>query len=78
LFASLVLLQPKKPWKTGVICGYITNLKQFILETFDIYDLNPHNKECHTAEGKLKLFLRTAEICQLFNLAAENVTINSN
>jgi hypothetical protein len=47
------LLQPKKPWKTGIICGYITNLKQSILEAFDIYDLNPHNKECHTAEGKL-------------------------
>ncbi len=27
----------KKPWKTGVSSGHITNLKQSILETFDIY-----------------------------------------
>jgi hypothetical protein len=41
LFASLVLLMAaakKKPWKTGASTGHITNLKQSILETFDIYD----------------------------------------
>ncbi len=27
----------KKPWKTGASSGRITNLKQSILETFDIY-----------------------------------------
>jgi hypothetical protein len=27
----------KKPWKTGASSGHITNLKQSILETFDIY-----------------------------------------
>ncbi len=27
----------KKPWKTGAGSGHITNLKQSILETFDIY-----------------------------------------
>jgi hypothetical protein len=26
----------KKPWKTGASSGHITNLKQSILETFDI------------------------------------------
>jgi hypothetical protein len=25
------------PWKAGAISGHITNLKQSILETFDIY-----------------------------------------
>ncbi len=29
----------KKPWKTGTSSGHITNLKQSILETFDIYGL---------------------------------------
>jgi hypothetical protein len=29
----------KKPIKTGASSGHITNLKQSILETFDIYDL---------------------------------------
>jgi len=39
LFASLVLLMAaaKKPIKTGTGSGHITNLKQSILETFDIY-----------------------------------------
>jgi len=27
----------KKPGKTGASSGHITNLKQYILETFDIY-----------------------------------------
>jgi hypothetical protein len=26
------------PWKAGTSSGHITNLKQYILETFDIYD----------------------------------------
>ncbi len=26
------------PWKAGASSGHITNLKQSILETFDIYD----------------------------------------
>jgi len=29
----------KKPWKTGASSGHITNLKQSILETFNIYGL---------------------------------------
>jgi hypothetical protein len=40
LFASLVLLMAtakKKPLKTGASSGDITNLKQSILETFDIH-----------------------------------------
>jgi hypothetical protein len=48
LFASLVLsmaaaTKKKKrkeeayPWKAGASSGHITNLKQSILETFDIY-----------------------------------------
>jgi hypothetical protein len=39
-FASLVLLmaaEKKKPLKTGTSSGHITNLKQSILETLDIY-----------------------------------------
>jgi hypothetical protein len=27
------------PWKAGASSGHTTNLKQSILETFDIYDL---------------------------------------
>ncbi len=30
----------KKPIKTGASRGHITNLKQSILETFDIYEIN--------------------------------------
>ena len=30
----------KKPWKMGAGSGHITNLKQSILETFDIYGKN--------------------------------------
>ncbi len=43
MFASLVLLtaatkiKEKKPIKTGASSGYITILKQSIMETFDIY-----------------------------------------
>jgi hypothetical protein len=43
LFASLALLiaapskNKKKPWKMGASSGHITNLKQSIWETFDIY-----------------------------------------
>ena len=43
MFASLVLLMAaakKKPWKMGTSRGHITNLKQSILETFDIYGKN--------------------------------------
>jgi hypothetical protein len=29
------------PWKAGTSSGHITNLKQSILETFDIYEFNP-------------------------------------
>ncbi len=32
----------KKPWKTGASSRHITNLKQSILETFDIYDPDLH------------------------------------
>jgi hypothetical protein len=31
----------KKPWKVGASSMHITNLKQSILETFDIYAGNP-------------------------------------
>jgi hypothetical protein len=31
----------KKPIKTGISSGHITNLKQCVLETFDIYDWTP-------------------------------------
>jgi hypothetical protein len=31
----------KKLWKTGTNGGYITNLKQSILDTFDIYGNYP-------------------------------------
>jgi hypothetical protein len=30
------------PWKVGTSSGHITNLKQSILETFDIYDIYPN------------------------------------
>jgi hypothetical protein len=30
----------KKSVKTSASCGHMTNLKQSILETFDIYDFN--------------------------------------
>jgi hypothetical protein len=30
------------PWKAGTSSRHITNLKQSILETFDIYGFNPH------------------------------------
>jgi hypothetical protein len=33
----------KKPWKMGASSGHITNLKQSILEIFDIYGLNKDN-----------------------------------
>jgi hypothetical protein len=29
--------EKKKPWKTSTSSGHITNIKQSILETFDIY-----------------------------------------
>jgi hypothetical protein len=29
----------KEPWKTSTSSGHITNLRQSILETFDIYGL---------------------------------------
>ncbi len=58
LFASLVLLMAatkKKPIKTGASSGNITNLKQSILETFNIhgsvpsrvdkYLVNPESRE---------------------------------
>ncbi len=36
--------EEKKPFKTGTRCGLIANLKQSILETFDIYGLYTINK----------------------------------
>ncbi len=58
MFASLVLLmaaatKKKKrkeesyPWKAGDSSGHITNLKQSILETFDIYGTDLKNKAGH-------------------------------
>jgi hypothetical protein len=35
----------KKPWKMGASSGHITNLKQSILEAFDIYATHPFNKQ---------------------------------
>jgi len=29
------------PWKAGASSGHITNLKQSVFETFDIYGLTP-------------------------------------
>jgi hypothetical protein len=29
------------PWKAGASCGHTTNLKQSILETFNIYGVSP-------------------------------------
>jgi hypothetical protein len=56
LFASLVLLtatakrKEKKSIKTGASRGHITNLKQSILETFDIY--TPHQQNVKVAGVK--------------------------
>jgi hypothetical protein len=33
--------QEAYPWKAGASSGHTTKLKQSILETFDIYGLNP-------------------------------------
>jgi hypothetical protein len=50
MFASLVLLMAaaakkekkrRSPWKAGASSGHITNLKQSILETLDIYGKIP-------------------------------------
>ncbi len=47
-FASLVIAAKKKnPWKTDASSGQITNLKQSILETFDIYGLDTASCHCH-------------------------------
>jgi hypothetical protein len=42
------------PWKAGTSSGHITNLKQSILETFDIYGCTTthggqgkYNSDCH-------------------------------
>jgi hypothetical protein len=37
---AAVKKEEKKPIKTGTSSGHITNLKQSILETFDIYATN--------------------------------------
>jgi hypothetical protein len=39
------------PWKTGPSSGHITNLKQSILETFDIYGNN--SKDCFVEKMQL-------------------------
>jgi hypothetical protein len=31
------------PWKTGACSGHITNLKQSILETFDIFNISNYS-----------------------------------
>ena len=38
------------PWKTGPSSGHTTNLKQSILETFDIYDFNQHLYHRHLSD----------------------------
>jgi hypothetical protein len=63
----------KKPIKTGTSSRHITNLKQSILETFGIYGGMSHSYR----ETNLQPLLGTAEICQLFYSAANNVTIHS-
>ncbi len=75
MFASLVLSMAaatkKKrkeeayPWKAGASSGHITNLKESILETFDIYGMNVCQKQrigrsnaiklCH--DGNLQIFI---------------------
>ncbi len=42
----------KKPWKKGASIGHITNLKQSILETFDIY--GPNKKKLDRGSQYLK------------------------
>jgi hypothetical protein len=44
----------KKPWKTGASSGHIRNLKQSILETFDIYGKNPLGKVSISSMQKTK------------------------
>jgi hypothetical protein len=60
LFASLVLSMAtatKKrkeeayPWKAGTSSGHITNLKQSILETFDIYECDT-DRIVYIGQGK--------------------------
>ncbi len=43
------------PWKAGTSSGHITNLKQSILETFDIYDYYCFYSVSVTAENKYTL-----------------------
>ncbi len=60
MFASLVLLMAaakKKPIETSASSGHITNLKQFILETFDIYGCKPlisHINKTSIGNGEVK------------------------
>jgi hypothetical protein len=43
------LSEKMKPWKTGASSGHITNLRQSIFETFDIYD--GHQQFCLWSEA---------------------------
>jgi hypothetical protein len=51
----------KMSWKTGTSSGHITNLKQSILETFDIY-----GNVTKLMGNKLAAAFSAAQICQLF------------
>jgi hypothetical protein len=59
LFASLVLLtaaakiKEKMPIKTGASSKHITNLKQSILETFDIYGYDSVEESKNIKEKKI-------------------------
>jgi hypothetical protein len=55
------------PWKASTSSMHTTNLKQSILETFNIYGRMPHSKR----ETNKQLFLGTAKICQLFYSATK-------
>ncbi len=43
LLTAAAKIKEKKPIKTGTSSGHITNLKQSILETFDIYEAGAEN-----------------------------------
>jgi hypothetical protein len=73
LFASLVLLmaaatKKKKrkeeayPWRAGTSSRHITNLKQSILETFDVYGpcTNAENTNSRGRLGTVNLLIKVA------------------
>jgi hypothetical protein len=49
------------PWKTGISSVHITNLKQSIFETFDIYECNPETWPLFSQQS---IFFATYELAQ--------------